>query len=169
MNWPRLGFSIGRIGVQSTANASERSKRWFAANPGLATKYRRASVARNPDRARATWREMKRRQREDPKKRFIGALRTQVWSAISGHRKYRSTFDMLGYSREELIAHIERQFLRGMTWGNYGDWHIDHIIPLADFLIDGPQSVRAAWALSNLRPLWASDNVRKRSRRTHLL
>jgi hypothetical protein len=58
-----------------------------------------------------------------------------------------------------------------MSWDNIGDWHIDHIVPLASFTFssaDDPE-FRAAWALTNLRPLWAADNMRKHARREFLL
>lgn len=78
---------------------------------------------------------------------------------------------MLGYSQQELAEHLERQFSKGMGWANMGKWHIDHIVPLASFDITGPEcpEFKAAWALTNLRPLWAEDNLRKRAKRTHLL
>ena len=69
------------------------------------------------------------------------------------------------------MTHLERQFLPGMTWGNRGEWHIDHIVPLASFTFTSPDDpeFRAAWALTNLRPLWAKDNIRKSAKRTHLI
>lgn len=78
---------------------------------------------------------------------------------------------MLGYSRDELMQHLERQFLRGMTWDNYGEWHIDHIVPLSSFSITDSRSpeLAAAWALTNLRPLWARDNILKKDQRMHLI
>lgn len=79
--------------------------------------------------------------------------------------------DLVGYSRDDLRAHLERQFLRGMGWHNMGDWHIDHIIPLSSFTITGPDDpeLRRAWALTNLRPLWAVDNLQKGARIETLL
>jgi hypothetical protein len=70
-----------------------------------------------------------------------------------------------------LAAHLEKQFLKGMTWQNIGEWHVDHIVPLASFMISGPDdpALRVAWGLPNLRPLWAKDNLRKNKHRTHLL
>jgi hypothetical protein len=67
----------------------------------------------------------------------------------------------LGYGPKELRAHIERQFYGGMSWGNYGDWHIDHITPKSSFDLSDPDEIRACWALPNLRPLWGRDNIRK--------
>jgi 5-methylcytosine-specific restriction endonuclease McrA len=50
-----------------------------------------------------------------------------------------------------------------MTWENFGDWHVDHRVPLASFnyaSADDPE-FRAAWALTNLQPLWKRENLRK--------
>jgi len=46
-----------------------------------------------------------------------------------------------------------------MCWDNYGDWHIDHIIPVSYFDENTPVSVINA--LSNLQPLWKLDNLSK--------
>jgi 5-methylcytosine-specific restriction endonuclease McrA len=83
----------------------------------------------------------------------------------------RSTEELIGYTVSDLRDHIERQFLRGMTWDNYGEWHIDHIVPLSSFTITGPDDpeLRRAWALTNLRPLWATENLQKHKKRTHLI
>ena len=83
----------------------------------------------------------------------------------------KSWQDLVPYTLEELMAHLERQFLPGMTWENRGKWHIDHVVPLASFNFTSPDDpeFRAAWALTNLRPLWAKDNIRKSAKRTHLI
>lgn len=64
------------------------------------------------------------------------------------------------------MAHLERQFLPGMTWENRGEWHIDHIRPLCSFQFQTPDcpQFREAWALTNLQPLWAQDNLKKGGR-----
>lgn len=87
---------------------------------------------------------------------------------ISGSKCGRRTFDLLGYTVDELRAHLEKQFQPGMSWDNYGEWHIDHIIPLSVFNYETPDNLdfKRAWALSNLQPLWALDNIRKNNRLT---
>jgi hypothetical protein len=83
----------------------------------------------------------------------------------------RALADILGYDMVALRAHMEAQFARGMSWDNFGEWHIDHIVPVRTFhfeSVDSPE-LRACWALSNLRPLWATDNQKKGAARTHLL
>lgn len=77
----------------------------------------------------------------------------------------------LGYTAEQLRAHLERQFTRGMTWERFaaGEIHIDHRVPLASFDLSDPAEVKAAWALTNLQPLWAPDNHAKADQRLYLL
>ncbi|TPJ86957.1 MULTISPECIES: hypothetical protein [unclassified Mesorhizobium] len=78
---------------------------------------------------------------------------------------------MVDYSVGQLKKHIERQFLPMMTWENYGEWHIDHIVPKVSFNYEDHTSpdFKACWALTNLRPLWALDNISKGGRRIHLI
>jgi len=98
--------------------------------------------------------------------RIATALRTRGTS-----KRHRNWESLVGYSLENLRAHIERQFSRGMSWENYGEWHVDHIVPAASFRWQSPEDAdfKACWALSNLRPLWADDNRRKKAKRLHLL
>lgn len=76
-----------------------------------------------------------------------------------GKTKENKTIEYLGYSAIDLKIHIENLFEEGMTWQNHGEWHIDHIKPVSSFDIDTEAS--EINALSNLRPLWALDNLSK--------
>jgi hypothetical protein len=76
-----------------------------------------------------------------------------------GQKKSGHTIDLLGYSPHQLKEHLESLFVEGMSWNNYGEWHIDHKIPVCSFSADTPPSV--VNALSNLQPLWAKDNMVK--------
>lgn len=71
--------------------------------------------------------------------------------------------DFAGYTTKELRDHLERQFTKGMSWQKFrdGDIHIDHIVPLSSFDLHDPEELRRAWAITNLRPLWAKDNLQK--------
>lgn len=122
---------------------------------------------RRQERYRASWAAIK----ADPAKRLHKAMRWRLWSSLVGRNSGRRTFEILGYSLDELRAHLERQFTKGMSWDNYGEWHVDHIVPLAEFgglEIESPE-FRRAWALTNLRPLWAQENLRKKDKRLTLL
>jgi hypothetical protein len=63
------------------------------------------------------------------------------------------TIDLLGYSALELKEYLSTLFTEGMSWDNYGEWHIDHKKPVSAFHKDTPPNI--VCALSNLQPLWA--------------
>lgn len=86
--------------------------------------------------------------------------------SLRGKKKGRRWEDLTGYSVHDLMAHLESQFQEGMTWENIGEWHVDHIQPRASFLYTSPEDDEflACWAMSNLQPLWAVDNLRKGSK-----
>ena len=77
--------------------------------------------------------------------------------------KSHKTFDLLGYTPKQLMAHLESQFTDGMSWDNMGEWHLDHIRPVASFNFDSTYhpELKKCWALNNLQPLWAKDNMSK--------
>jgi hypothetical protein len=89
------------------------------------------------------------------------AIRTLLRNTLKriGSKKESRTEEISGYSAIDLKTHIESLFLEGMTWDNYGDWHIDHIIPVSSFEENTPASVINS--LSNLQPLWKLDNLSK--------
>lgn len=126
---------------------------------------------KNPEKYKQSCRLTHLRKMENPQKRIEASVRAGVQKTIRKERKGARTFKILGYSVEELMAHLERQFLRGMTWGNYGQWHVDHIVPLASFNYSSPddEDFKAAWALTNLRPLWKVENISKGAKRLTLL
>ena len=106
------------------------------------------------DRSEAHCREMARR-------RLYGMLHG-VLIRIQRPKQYR-THHILGYGPKELRVHLESQFLSGMSWSNPGEWHVDHIKPVSKFRAEGVDDPKIISALSNLRPIWKLDNLRKGS------
>lgn len=110
----------------------------------------------------------KKRCSENPKYRLGSRTRTALWTCLKERNvaKYRSTFDLLGYTLEELMVHLEKQFTEGMTWENYGEWHVDHKIPMAKFVFESTddREFHLCWSLDNLQPLWANENLLKGSK-----
>jgi len=72
----------------------------------------------------------------------------------------KDVWEILGYSYEDFIKHIEKQFQPGMTWDNHGEWEIDHIIPASFFQFQSYEDVefRMCWRLKNIQPLWKHQN-----------
>ena len=92
-------------------------------------------------------------------------------SSLITNSAYR---DFLGCSINDLKTHLESQFKSGMTWGNQGEWHIDHAIPLSLFAKlrkDGTEEffdlyLEDAFNYTNLRPEWGKENCRRGDRWT---
>lgn len=84
--------------------------------------------------------------------------------SLTGADKNDRTSDLLGYSHDELIAHLEKRFVGDMSWSNYGDWHIDHIIAVSELISLGVTDPKEINALKNIRPLWALDNMKKHAK-----
>lgn len=84
-----------------------------------------------------------------------------------GYTKRSRTYKILGCDWDFFKTHIERQFLKGMSWENRGSWHIDHITPTAT--AETEEDLIALNHFTNLRPMWAKDNIAKSDTITHLI
>lgn len=91
-------------------------------------------------------------------------LRSRLSKAIAGTCKSAPTLELLGCSVEKLKQWLEDQFEEGMSWDNYGEWHIDHEAPCSSFDLTSPFQQRLCFHWANLQPLWAADNMSKGAR-----
>ncbi len=98
-------------------------------------------------------------------------MRKAVSDCLNGKKAWKSWQHLLGYSIDDLMVHLERQFSRGMSWDNRHKWHIDHIVPVAsfDFNCSKSHEFQACWALTNLRPMWAEANRQKSDKLIYLV
>jgi len=89
-------------------------------------------------------------------------LRKRIWAALKGICKSKSTLKLLGCSVEKFKQHLESKFTLGMSFKNYGKWHIDHIKPCAKFNLSKVSEQKKCFHYTNLQPLWAIDNLKKK-------
>lgn len=103
------------------------------------------------------------RLRADPLYRMQYSMRCRIFQAFraQGYAKGGKTSKLLGCDWDELMQHMAAQFQHGMTLDNYGEWHVDHIIPVSSAK-DADELTRLCH-YSNLQPLWAADNLSKGS------
>ena len=103
------------------------------------------------------------KRRKDPKKRAIRNMSHRYRAICRNHnlRKNETTIKSLGCSSKFFAVYIEKQFKPGMTWENYGEWHIDHIRPWASIDMNNKEEVDMCRHYTNLRPLWAYENIKK--------
>lgn len=124
----------------------------------------RAWMIRNKD-ARNKWMRgwAEEKRRNDPHFKLAGNLRHRVYSALKsqGVKKSEKTEALIGCSIQALKEHLEKQFQEGMTWDNYGEWHVDHILPCDSFDLSSEEEQKRCFHYTNLQPLWAKENLVK--------
>ena len=109
---------------------------------------------------------MKYRRDTEPQFKLNHNFGTAVWLSLKNKnisKDYIKWEKLVDYTLDDLVKHLESKFQSGMTWDNYGEWHIDHIIPKTAFhyeSYDDPE-FKKCWVLENLQPLWALDNQSK--------
>jgi hypothetical protein len=95
-------------------------------------------------------------------------LKTRIRQLLSnsirgkGYTKKSKSSDILGISFDDFKNYIESLFIDGMSWDNYGEWHLDHKIPIS--WAKSEQEVYELNHYSNFQPLWADDNLLKGNR-----
>jgi hypothetical protein len=154
---------------ESKKAKAERDAEWWEANPDKMPVYSKTYRTQHPDRVKAAWENWAeknpgytaKRCRENIQLRIIRNNRKRVWDALKGFCKSKSTALLLGCSGEELMRHLEKQFKPGMTWDNYGEWHMDHKRPCASFDMADPEQQKTCFHFSNYQPLWAKENYSK--------
>lgn len=99
----------------------------------------------------------------DPVAAYKTLIRKRVsnWFRQRKFPKRSSTKQILGCSFEEFKQYIASLFKNGMTWDNYGEWQLDHIMPLST--AKTIEDVEMLCHYTNLQPLWAKDNLDKRA------
>ena len=118
------------------------------------TEYHRANRAKYTE-------NYKRREAEDINFKLSNRLRHRLRSALKNNLKSGSAITNLGCTVEELKVYLAARFLPGMSWENYGKWHVDHIKALANFDLTDIEQLKIVCHYTNLQPLWAEDNIRK--------
>jgi predicted transcriptional regulator len=145
---------------------SENHKKWAEQNKEHLNKYIKEYRENNVDKIRKTKRDYQQHLRDtDPTYKLISYFRTAIYQVLkeSNVEKNKHYFDVLQYTPKQLIDHLELQFTDGMTWENYGVWHVDHIKPISSFSIVemGDDEFMKCWCLNNLQPMWGEENIRK--------
>lgn len=112
--------------------------------------------------------------------RLYSSVRSVVKMSIKRNNgtKNGATLKYLTYTFDQLKQNLESRFELWMTWENWGvynpktwddnnqatwTWQVDHIIPRSDLPYDSMEhpNFQKCWALENLRPLSAKQNVKE--------
>ena len=99
------------------------------------------------------------------KNKLSSGISALIRHSLKGNKNGSRWEDLVGYTLQDLISHLKKQFKKGMTWENYGKkgWEIDHKIPISffDFSSYKDWEFKYCWSLNNLQPLWMKENILK--------
>lgn len=153
-----------------------RNKKYKLKNKELIAIYNKIKLKETSIRV-SNWK--KNRRKTDPAYKLRGLISCQIYKGLklqSSTKRGKSCWDYLGYSQEDLKCHLESKFESWMTWENHGKyikskwkendsttwtWEIDHIIPHSSLPYRSmeDENFKKCWALENLRPLAAKQNL----------
>lgn len=144
------------------------NQQWSRKNPQYLVAWKKNNAAEY-SRSLASWASAnpnygRLRYASEPLFALSKRLRSRANSAFrqKGLRKSTKTEAMLDCTYEEFKAHIEAQFLPGMSWDNRHLWHIDHIVPCE--AADTSEDMERLFHFTNLRPLWGKENQSKNAK-----
>lgn len=156
----------------NTGYIKEKNKEWRRNNPNYNKKWREDNLehikeytkewhASNPEYQKEY---LKNRRDTDPIHKIIGNLRNLVGQSFKRackgiFRKRTRTQKILGCDFNFFIEYISSKFTESMTLENYGEWELDHIIPVS--IATNEEEVLKLNHYTNLQPLWKKDNRKK--------
>jgi hypothetical protein len=130
----------------------KRAKKWYLKNKNQIREVRKI---------------YKRTQRKNnPIFKLKENFRRRIRQAILNQNstKANKTYLLLGCSPYEYKNYLESKFQKGMSWENYGKWHIDHVRPCVSFDLSKEEEQYKCFHYSNTQPLWAADNLKKKDK-----
>lgn len=153
---------------ENSKQKKERSfKIWYQKNKEQQSikhkKWREENSQRHKDNYRR-WKEKnsrteyhRNRRNKNPCVKLADNIRRRINIALKSKKQHSISYlgiDILSYQ-----TYLENLFNGGMSWDNYGEWHIDHIIPLSS--AKNEEELIKLFHYTNTQPLWAKDNLKK--------
>ena len=149
--------------LNNPTKVKEMKKKWNKNNPTKDNKRKIRWAKNNPEKQKEISRKSNRKRMLIPKNRLNSNISRSIRSSLKSNKNGNHWENLVDYTLQNLLIHLEKQFKRGMNWENMGKWHIDHIIPISlwNFNSYNDREFKQCWALANLQPLWASENLFK--------
>lgn len=173
----RISYEVYCLECEKVYN-NKRSKKYYNENKEIWINYRRKNRQEINKKIRD-------RRKNNVKFKLRSTLSNKIYQELRKHlscKNGKSILKYLPYTVEELKSYLESQFEFWMTWDNWGRynlktwddndvstwaWQIDHIKPVSKFKYKSmkDEEFKKCWALENLRPLSAKQNIIEGNRR----
>jgi hypothetical protein len=143
-------------------------RNWDINNKIKVFQYNREYIKNNPNKVKKWNENATRKSKENPMYKLNTIISSGMRRSLLSDKKGYHWEKLVNYTVVVLKNYMEKLFLPGMSWENQGRWHIDHIIPISwwQFKNYNDREFKQCWALCNLQPLWAKDNLTKSNKHT---
>jgi len=146
--------------------AKEMVIRWRKNNPEKDKESHERYRQNNPDKVREEHRiSCNKKYKTNMRYRLNVNMCNAINKSLKGNKAGRHWESLVGYTRDDLINHLNKTIPEGYTWQDYlnGILHVDHIVPKSIFNFNLPEHIdfKRCWALDNLRLLPAKENIIK--------
>lgn len=147
-NIEKVTISLNKYKETNFKDYNERIGRWHKAHP---------------EKVKKALSDYKKRMKLISEYRLNNSVSRRINEALNGNKNGMPWEKLVGYSFKDLTKHLEKLFKHGMSWDNYGEWQLDHIIPRSFFKFSSFDNweFKYCWSLNNLQPLWKMENIRK--------
>lgn len=145
---------------------SERSKKYYQENRSKIINKAKDYATKNRNKIRERKRRYYIENKNTEKFRVRSAASNSIRNVMDAIRKnnkdkVKGKSSKVNFDVNEFKIRIESLFEDGMSWDNYGEWHVDHIKPIIAFINEGVFDIDLINSINNLQPLWAKDNLSK--------
>lgn len=148
--------SRSKTGYFKTCNACWKPKEWNKEKQHESEKRYRE---KNPDKLREKYK----KKGEQLQVKIKGRIQARIRYALKSYnyRKNKLTTEYLGCDMIYFRKWLEHQFTDSMNWNNFGEWHIDHVIPCSNYDLSNEYEQSECFSWKNLRPCMAHENLEK--------
>lgn len=152
--------------IKNKKTIDAKNKKYAKNNVNKIREHKQRWIKNNPEKNAECKQKYNRKIRRTKRGRLNDRIRAAICRSLNGGKGGKSWESLVNYTYNDLKNHLENLFISGMNWKNMGKWHIDHKIPISAFNFTKPEDkeFQKCWALSNLQPLWATDNLKKSNR-----
>lgn len=165
-SFPKGNISYNKLTPEQKLASAERTKerlKNYYADPVIKEKVRQYGKAYNLKNRERINKQQLAKIKANPELALLGRLRKRLHKVFKLNciKKSNRTLDLLGCDIHFFKTYIGSKFTEGMSFDNYGAWHLDHITPCVCFDFSKPEDVAKCFHYTNFQPLWALDNLKK--------
>jgi hypothetical protein len=79
--------------------------------------------------------------------------------------KFNFSYDeILGCTKDEFKSYIGNNLLEDMNFNNFGEWEMDHTVPISSFKFETMDEIKTCFNYKNIKPMWKEENRKKRNK-----